>query len=89
MAKFSKIGKTGTEPRIIPTYISAIKSQVNWKKIRSKKFKVALDIGNGAQAFAAPILCKELGCRTFLINEKVNGQFPGRGSEPTPQNLQK
>lgn len=87
--KFSKIGKTGTEPRIIPTYISAIKSQVNWKKIRSKKFKVALDIGNGAQAFAAPILCKELGCRTFLINEKVNGQFPGRGSEPTPQNLQK
>jgi phosphomannomutase / phosphoglucomutase len=87
--KFSKIGKTGTESRIIPTYISGIKSQVNWKKIRSKKFKVALDLGNGAQAVAAPVLCKELGCRTFLINEKIDGQFPGRGSEPTPQNLQK
>ncbi|MBM3903953.1 MAG: phosphoglucosamine mutase [Thaumarchaeota archaeon] len=87
--KFSKIGKTGTESRIIPTYVSGIKSQVSWQKIRSKKFKVALDLGNGAQAVAAPILCKELGCRTFLVNEKIDGQFPGRGSEPTPKNLQK
>ena len=87
--KFSKIGKTGTESRVISAYVAGIKSQVNWKKIRSKKFKVALDLGNGAQAVAAPILCKELGCKTFLINEKVDGQFPGRGSEPTAQNLQK
>ena len=87
--KFSKIGKTGTESRVISTYIAGIKSQVNWKKIKSKKFKVALDLGNGAQAAAAPILCKELGCKAFLINQKVDGRFPGRGSEPTPQNLQK
>jgi phosphomannomutase/phosphoglucomutase len=87
--KFSKIGKTGTESRIVQTYVAGIKSQVNWKKIQSKKFKVALDLGNGAQAVAAPVLCKALGCKTFLINEKIDGQFPGRGSEPTPQNLQK
>lgn len=87
--KFSKPGKTGIESRIISTYISGIKSQVNWKKIKSKKFKVVLDLGNGAQAAAAPYLCKELGCKTFLINEKIDGQFPGRGSEPTPQNLQR
>ncbi|HIH68573.1 MAG TPA: phosphoglucosamine mutase, partial [Candidatus Nitrosotenuis sp.] len=36
-----------------------------------------------------PILCKELGCKTFLINETVDGKFPGRGSEPTPENLHK
>jgi phosphomannomutase/phosphoglucomutase len=87
--KFKKIGKTGTEPRVISTYINGIKSQVNHKKIRSKKFTVVLDLGNGAQAAAAPSLCKALGCKTFLINEKIDGQFPGRGSEPTPQNLQK
>lgn len=87
--KFSKIGKTGTESRVISTYINGVKSQINWKKIKSKKFKVVLDLGNGAQATAAPILCKELGCKTFLINEKIDGSFPGRGSEPTPQNLQK
>ncbi|MBI5697885.1 MAG: phosphoglucosamine mutase [Thaumarchaeota archaeon] len=87
--KFAKPGKTGTESRIIPTYLAGIKSQVNSSKIRSKKFKVVLDLGNGAQAVTAPKLCSELGCKTFLINEKIDGQFPGRGSEPTPANLQK
>ncbi len=87
--KFKKIGKTGTESRVISTYINGIISQVNYKKIRSKKFTVVVDLGNGAQAAAVPILCRDLGCKTFLINEKIDGQFPGRGSEPTPQNLQK
>ena len=84
-----KIGKTGTELGILPTYLSGIKSQVNSAKIKSKKFKVALDLGNGAQAVAAPKLCSELGCKVFAINQKIDGSFPGRGSEPTPSNLQK
>jgi phosphomannomutase/phosphoglucomutase len=84
-----KIGKTGTESRILSTYLSGIKSQVNSTKIKSKKFRVALDLGNGAQAVAAPRLCAELGCRVFAINQKIDGSFPGRGSEPTPSNLQK
>lgn len=86
--KKSRLGKTGTDKRVIPTYIAAIKSQVNAKKIKQKKFKIVLDLGNGAQAKAAPMLCEELGCKTFLINQKIDGCFPGRGSEPTPQNLQ-
>jgi phosphomannomutase/phosphoglucomutase len=84
-----KFGRTQTESRVIRTYLNGIKSQVNASKIKSKKFKVALDLGNGAQAVAAPDLCKELGCNVFLINDKVDGKFPGRGSEPTPSNLQK
>ncbi|MFI5416851.1 MAG: phosphoglucosamine mutase [Nitrososphaerales archaeon] len=84
-----KFGKTQAESRVIRTYLDGIKSQVNASKIRSKKFKVVLDLGNGAQAVAAPNLCKELGCTVFLINEKIDGKFPGRGSEPTPSNLQK
>ena len=84
-----KFGKTQTESRVIRTYLDGIKSKVNASKIKSKKFKVALDLGNGAQAVAAPNLCKELCCTIFLINEKIDGKFPGRGSEPTPSNLQK
>lgn len=84
-----KFGKTQTESRVIRTYLDGIKSKVNASKIKSKKFKVALDLGNGAQVVAAPSLCKELGCTVFLINEKIDGKFPGRGSEPTPSNLQK
>lgn len=80
-------GSTGTEMRAIRTYLDGIRSHVNQKRIKSKRFKVVLDLGNGAQAATAPLLCKELGCRTVLVNERIDGSFPGRGSEPTPQNL--
>ncbi len=80
-------GTTGTETRAVYTYIRGIKSQVNTRKIRSRRFKVVLDLGNGAQAATAPLLCKDLGCQVVLVNEKIDGSFPGRGSEPTPQNL--
>ncbi|HXG13744.1 MAG TPA: phosphoglucosamine mutase [Candidatus Nitrosotenuis sp.] len=83
-----RIGKTNQEMRVTDTYIAGIKSHIDTKKIRQRKFKVVLDLGNGAQAEAAPKLCKELGCQTFLINQRIDGSFPGRGSEPTPQNLQ-
>ena len=82
-----KPGTVSRESGAVEAYLRGIKSQVNTRKIRSKKFKVVLDLGNGAQAAAAPELCKELGCNVLAINEKIDGSFPGRGSEPTPQNL--
>ncbi len=80
-------GKTGKETKAIQVYVDGVISQVDSKNIQSKKFKVALDLGNGAQAVSAPILCKNLGCNAILVNENIDGKFPGRGSEPTPQNL--
>lgn len=80
-------GITGKEDRAIETYLKGILSQVDSKLIESKNFKIALDLGNGAQIVTAPDFCKMLQCKTFLINEKIDGTFPGRGSEPTPQNL--
>jgi len=80
-------GITGKEDRAIDVYLKGIVSQVDSKLIGSKHFKVVLDLGNGAQAVSAPNFCKMLQCTTFLINEKIDGSFPGRGSEPTPQNL--
>lgn len=86
------IGKWGTtqaDDRVIPTYFKGIKSQVNVSSIKEKKFTVVLDVGNGAQSITAPQLCKELGCNVITINEKIDPTFPGRGSEPTPENLEK
>lgn len=84
-----KFGLITKESNAINTYLSGIKKQVNVSKIRSQKLKIVLDLGNGAQAVTAPTLCKELGCETVLINEKIDSNFSGRGSEPTPQNLDK
>ena len=80
-------GTTKTEERAIDVYLNGIASQVNSKLIESKHFKVVLDLGNGAQAVSAPNFCNLINCETFLVNEKIDGTFPGRGSEPTPQNL--
>lgn len=80
-------GNISHETRAVSAYLKGIKSQVNTKRIRAGGFKVVLDLGNGAQAATAPPLCRELGCQAVLINEKIDGSFPGRGSEPTPQNL--
>jgi len=84
----SKYGITENENKAIDVYIQGILSHIDFEKIQSRKFKVVLDLGNGAQAVTAPIFCKKIDCEIFLINEKIDGSFPGRGSEPTPQNLQ-
>ncbi len=83
----SKFGSTKEENSTIKEYLDGIKSQVDSSKILEKKFKVVLDLGNGAQSVTASKLCEELGCQVITINEKIDGLFPGRGSEPTPENL--
>ena len=84
-----KFGLITKESKAIDTYISGIKDHVDVRKIKSRNIKIVLDLGNGAQAVTAPRLCKDLGCDVVLIHEKIDGTFPGRGSEPTPQNLDK
>ncbi|MDH3277253.1 MAG: phosphoglucosamine mutase [Nitrosopumilus sp.] len=81
-------GNTHIEKKAIEIYVKGITSQIDSERIKSKKFIIVLDLGNGAQAVTAPIFCENLGCKVFLVNEKIDGSFPGRGSEPTPQNLQ-
>ena len=82
-----KWGTTRIEEKTIEIYLKGVISNVNSKLIESKHFKVVLDLGNGAQAVSAPKLCKMLQCEIFLVNQNIDGAFPGRGSEPTPQNL--
>ena len=82
-------GKIFEEKNVISTYLNGIISLVDTDSIKTKKFKVCLDLGNGAQSVTARSLCENLNCNVFTINEEINGDFPGRGSEPTPQNLDK
>jgi phosphomannomutase/phosphoglucomutase len=89
--KFSKsddsFGRDFTDETIIDSYVDAVLSLVNVEKIRQRKFTVAMDIGNGVQARIAPFLLNKLGCKVITINGNIDGDFPGRGSEPTPENL--
>ncbi len=87
--KGDSFGKTLEEKNVISTYLDGIISLVETSAIKNKKFKVCLDLGNGAQSVTAKKICEKLDCDIFTINEEIDGDFPGRGSEPTPQNLGK
>lgn len=83
----SKIGQNFKEEMIIDSYIDDVLKLVDTERINQHKFKITMDLGNGVQALVAPALAKRLGCKVITINGTVDGNFPGRGSEPTPSNL--
>jgi len=68
-------------------YKWAILSHVDRDVIRGAHLRVALDPGNGVAALSAPAIARELGCSVSTINAEVDGRFPGRESEPRPENL--
>jgi phosphomannomutase/phosphoglucomutase len=86
-ADWRSIGRSGRETRVVENYIKGIMSQVNSQRISDQKFTIVMDIGNGAQAVAAPYLGERLGVKVITINGQPDGSFPGRGPEPTPSNL--
>ncbi len=49
--------------------------------------KVVVDPGNGVGALVTPYLLRELGCKVYTINANIDGEFPGRPSEPAIINL--
>lgn len=88
--KFAKVDGHGREypdENVVPSYIEKALSLVDADRIRAKRFTVAMDTGNGAQAACAPLVAQRLGCKVIVINGQVDGDFPGRGSEPTMDNL--
>jgi len=69
------------------TYMDAVLGHVDADAIREKGYRVALDTGNGVAALTAPQVASRLGCGVYTVNTEIDGSFPGRGSEPTPENL--
>ncbi len=86
-ADWKSIGVARPEPSVVRTYLSGILSKVNVKAIAERRFTVVMDLGNGAQSVAAPYLVEALGCKLITLNSVVDGGFPGRGPEPTPDTL--
>ncbi len=86
-ADWKSIGTARQEPSVVRNYIKGILSKVNTKTISERKFTIVMDLGNGAQSVAAPYLVESLGCKLITLNSVVDGSFPGRGPEPTPDTL--
>ena len=72
--------------KLLGAYLDHILKFVDVKKIRSKKFRVAVDPVNGAGAGLTKKFLERLGCSVVSINDVPDGMF-GRGAEPVPANL--
>ena len=84
-ADWKSVGVARQEPSVVRNYLKGILSRVDPKAIADRKFTVVMDLGNGAQSVAAPYLVESLGCKLITMNSVVDGGFPGRGPEPTPE----
>jgi phosphoglucosamine mutase len=79
---WDKIGKV-VSVDILREYIDEMAGTISLKR----SYKVVVDCGNGAGALVTPYLLRKLGCRVTTLNSQLDGFFPGRKLEPTPENL--
>ena len=72
------------DPAPVEPHLRKLLGHFDVDLIRRKRFKVAVDCGNGAGAMLAPQLLEALGCETVFLNAEPDGSF-ARPSEPTPE----
>ena len=86
-ATWNNLGVSKTEQRGIDIYKNSILENVDVDQLKLRKFKIVIDPGNGAQSIFAPYIFEQLGCEVIVINGHPDGNFSGRGGEPTPSSL--
>ena len=69
-------------------HMDALRTCIERRHVLKESPRVVLDCGNGTAGLIAPKLFKEFGCNVTTLNGQLDGSFPGRDSEPTPQNVQ-
>lgn len=84
---WGEVGKTINYPAAAAQHASAVLAGVDAQKIRGRKLRIVLDFGNGTSALSKDVF-QQLGCEIIALNEKIDGRFPGRPSEPSEANVQ-
>lgn len=87
-ADFSGVGAVRRDPDAVRRHLDALLAlpAVEHRRVRRRRFRVALDTVRGAGGPAMTELLSRLGCRVAAINAEPDGRFP-RPPEPIPENL--
>jgi len=81
---WKKVGNRSNVANADEEYVEAILRQV--PKVE-RGIKVLVDCANGTASNVTPVVLSKLGCKVFTINSSIDGTFPGRLPEPSPENL--
>ena len=82
-----KIGNVTIITRAGEEYTNAVVENSNHVDIKRAKLRVVVDCANGAASYTTPTLLQKLGVYTVTLNANPQGDYPGRPSEPTEENL--
>jgi phosphomannomutase len=72
---------------VLPTYRRAVADYARTHGDDPDGLAVAVDCGNGMSGVATPQALRALGAHVVATEANVEGQFPARGSKPTPETL--
>jgi phosphomannomutase/phosphoglucomutase len=84
-APWDGAGNEFSAPDLVQEYIRAVVS--HFSRGIGRGLTVAVDPGNGAACSTTPEILTRLGCRVYTINGQIDGKFPGRLPEPSPEGL--
>ena len=82
---WESVGNEVNAPHLIRKYIKSIVNHFPHKI--GSGITVVVDPGSGPACITTPQILTELGCRVFTINGIMDGTFPGRLPEPSPEGL--
>jgi phosphomannomutase len=84
--KWNKLGKFLIDDRAFYLHINKILQKINYKKIKRKRFKVALDSVNASGSYITQDLLEKLKCKVNTVFCEITGTFP-RIAEPRAENI--
>ena len=83
---YDKVGKIIEKKDAVEEHAKAAIAALDSSKVRKRKLRIALDFGNGTSSLSSSLF-PSLGCEVIALNEKMDGTFPGRPSEPSDANV--
>jgi len=86
-ADWRHVGKTLYRSDGIDAYIRDAQRHFDHDAIKRAGLTALVDPGNGVGTLTASYVLRDLGCAVHTINSNIDGTFPSRSPEPTPESL--
>ena len=87
VSTWDNLGSVTHDSTAIDEHIAGIKSHIDVKIIQKRNLVVVIDSANSVGGLVTPKLMRDLGCKVVSLNSQLDGSFPGRSPEPTPENV--
>jgi phosphomannomutase/phosphoglucomutase len=82
---WERVGSRIHAPHLLQEYIDAIVR--TFPAGTGTGMTVVVDPGSGPAALSTPPILERMGCRVHTVNGQLDGTFPGRMPEPSPEGL--